>query len=412
MAVVLLAIVSCNSDVPVTSMDINPSAIALQLNSTATLTVDFQPADATRQSVGWSSNNPSIASVNNNGVVTAHSVGTAIITATTNDGRHTATSLVSVTTLPRRGDVFVGGVKFDGENTQVVLWKNGVAQIFSNRASFDDGISSVFVSGDNVYMSGVYRGVATLWRNGIPQTLSTQWHSRANSVFVANNNVYVVGYRFDLVNGNAQNIATLWRNGVQQNLPSGQEGSFALSVFVSGGNVFVAGYEFRGDQTIATLWRNGVRQNLANNAWATSVHVVGGNVYVAGTVRNTQNVGRTAVVWRNGTRQNLSTIWAESNSVFVSGGNVFVAGSEVGQFIFGDPLAGVDHAMIWRNGVRQALTPTAGMRTFASDVFVVGNDVFVVGAERRVARLWRNGVQQNLQINTPNSIAMSVFVVE
>lgn len=55
-------------------------------SSTYQLTATVFPPNATNQGVQWSSNNPSVATVDSTGFVTAHSVGTAIITATTIDG--------------------------------------------------------------------------------------------------------------------------------------------------------------------------------------------------------------------------------------------------------------------------------------------------------------------------------------
>ena len=58
--------------------------------STLPLTAAVEPADATNQNVIWSSSDDSIASVDENGLVTAHKYGTAVITATTEDGGFTA----------------------------------------------------------------------------------------------------------------------------------------------------------------------------------------------------------------------------------------------------------------------------------------------------------------------------------
>ncbi len=83
----------------ITSISLNKNAVNLDLNGTisdtlvATVTGENNP-DLT---VTWSSNNPSVATVNNSGVVTAVSVGNATITATSNqDGTKTAICSVTV----------------------------------------------------------------------------------------------------------------------------------------------------------------------------------------------------------------------------------------------------------------------------------------------------------------------------
>jgi uncharacterized protein YjdB len=54
----------------------------------------------------WASNNPSIATVDSNGLVTTHGVGTATITAITTDGSNlSATCTVSLLPVCLKGDV-------------------------------------------------------------------------------------------------------------------------------------------------------------------------------------------------------------------------------------------------------------------------------------------------------------------
>ncbi|GHV72416.1 hypothetical protein FACS1894201_01460 [Bacteroidia bacterium] len=76
---------------PVTGVTLNKTATTLVFGGTETLTATVLPANATNQNVTWSSSNTSIATVSNNGLVTAVSGGNATITVTTADGSHTAT---------------------------------------------------------------------------------------------------------------------------------------------------------------------------------------------------------------------------------------------------------------------------------------------------------------------------------
>jgi hypothetical protein len=57
------------------------------------------PDNADNKNVVWTSNNETVATVEDNGMITAQSAGTAIITATTEDGGFTATCNVTVTSL-------------------------------------------------------------------------------------------------------------------------------------------------------------------------------------------------------------------------------------------------------------------------------------------------------------------------
>ena len=83
--------------IPVTSVTLNQSTISLTAGgSSTTLIATVNPASASNKNVIWSSDNPTVASVDANGVVTPKSEGTATITVMTVDGSKIATSLVKV----------------------------------------------------------------------------------------------------------------------------------------------------------------------------------------------------------------------------------------------------------------------------------------------------------------------------
>lgn len=85
--------------VPVESVSLSHTELSLTEGDTGTLTATVKPDNATNKDVTWSSDNPSVATVNN-GVVTAVSKGAATITVTTEDGNKTATCKVTVTHGP------------------------------------------------------------------------------------------------------------------------------------------------------------------------------------------------------------------------------------------------------------------------------------------------------------------------
>ncbi len=67
--------------IPVINISLNHSSCNLNVGNTINLTADVQPNDADNKNIVWQSNNPSIARVNDNGLVSALSCGNAIITA-------------------------------------------------------------------------------------------------------------------------------------------------------------------------------------------------------------------------------------------------------------------------------------------------------------------------------------------
>ena len=80
-----------------TGVTLDKTSASVKQGKTITLTATVAPADAVNKNVTWSSNNPSVATVSN-GVVTGVATGNAKITVTTEDGSHTASCTVTVTT--------------------------------------------------------------------------------------------------------------------------------------------------------------------------------------------------------------------------------------------------------------------------------------------------------------------------
>ena len=88
----------------VTSVAIDKKELTLIENEKVTLVATVSPEDATDKSAEWSSDKPEVASVNENGEVTAKSAGTATITVTTKDGGKTANCDITVETKPNVED--------------------------------------------------------------------------------------------------------------------------------------------------------------------------------------------------------------------------------------------------------------------------------------------------------------------
>lgn len=79
----------------VTGVNLNKDATTIAVGATETLTATIVPENATVQTVTWSSDDDTIASVAD-GVVTGVAAGSATITVTTTDGSFTDTCTVTV----------------------------------------------------------------------------------------------------------------------------------------------------------------------------------------------------------------------------------------------------------------------------------------------------------------------------
>ena len=309
-------------------------------------------------------------------------------------------------------NVYVVGYENNKEGVSVAkLWVNGSPH------NLTDGIYgsiaySVFVEGDNVYVAGFewdeqYRKIAKLWKNGEAQNLTPGTPNTSasfNSVCVSGNDIYVVG---EQSGDGKRHVAKLWKNGIAQDLTDGVNSAYPFSVYVSGSDVYVAGLEYNGQNAFAVLWKNGVSQNLTDGtsfAEARSVYVSGSDVYVGGRENNI------AVLWKNGVKQNNDeTHSSEIHSVFGTGNDVYATGVE---------LTGKYSTILWKNLEKQNLS-NASLWAIGYAVYVWDNNVYVAGTGintensiHTVAKLWHNGVQQDLTDGTHEAAAYSVFVVK
>ncbi len=139
---------------PVDNVVINERDIHLRKLEKTTLTATITPDDATDKTITWSSNAPTIAEVNSStGEVTAKAKGTAVITATTSNGKtDTCTIIVdpinveyieiSNLTLTIKDNIIIGDKKLsvtyypDNADNKGVTWKSSDESVVEVR---DDG---------------------------------------------------------------------------------------------------------------------------------------------------------------------------------------------------------------------------------------------------------------------------------
>jgi len=104
-AALSIMFIACEKKISVTGVALDKSSAVMYVGDNLTLWATVLPNSATNKTINWSSSNISIAEVNkgtteNQGVVSAKSLGETVITVTTRDGSHSATCDVIVTMPP------------------------------------------------------------------------------------------------------------------------------------------------------------------------------------------------------------------------------------------------------------------------------------------------------------------------
>ncbi len=103
--------------VSVNGISVSPDSVEMNVGNTQKLVATVSPADATDKTVSWISSKPEVATVDNEGLVTAVSVGDASITVKTTDGGYTATCDVKVNPTV----IAVTGVSISPDSVEMII---------------------------------------------------------------------------------------------------------------------------------------------------------------------------------------------------------------------------------------------------------------------------------------------------
>ncbi|MBN2039317.1 MAG: Ig-like domain-containing protein [Spirochaetes bacterium] len=90
------AITVTAAPVPVTGVTLDKATSTIEAGGSVQLNPAISPSNATNQNVTWSSSNTDIATVSSSGLVSGVALGTAVITVTTEDGGHSDTCEIEV----------------------------------------------------------------------------------------------------------------------------------------------------------------------------------------------------------------------------------------------------------------------------------------------------------------------------
>ena len=146
----------------VTGVSLNQTTLSMSKGDTFTLVGTVSPTNATNQNVSWSSDNTAVATVDENGLVTAVGGGSTYIRVTTEDGSKTASCKVTV-------NVPVIGITLNKATTRIPI--NGtetlIATVLPEDATdkmvyWTTGLSTIVEVDSNGKVTGVSKGAVSV----------------------------------------------------------------------------------------------------------------------------------------------------------------------------------------------------------------------------------------------------------
>ena len=132
---------------------------------TATATFGNNSSGDVTSQVSWSSSNQSIATVNGSGLVTGVALGTATLTAKSNNSNVTATAAITVSSK------VITSISVNPKNVTLTISLNQTTQQFTAQATFDDGSLGDVTNAASWTSSSP--SVATISSSGFAQAGST-----------------------------------------------------------------------------------------------------------------------------------------------------------------------------------------------------------------------------------------------
>ena len=179
MALLLIVAFSCQNDdvvidIPIIHLELSLPSDYIEVGKTDSLVLTIYPQDATNQNIIYSSSDPSIAEVDNDGVVKGITPGRATITAFCKGNEFTASHTVQVirwTTYYSSTSVYVRPIAVDSEDN---VWSGGerltrFAQNMQEVSSKVRNVSAIAVNNGDRWFgtvdSGVWKYDGKSWTN-------------------------------------------------------------------------------------------------------------------------------------------------------------------------------------------------------------------------------------------------------
>lgn len=165
-----------SATVYVSSITLNKTSVSLNVGGTSQLSASVYPTTATNRSVSWTSDDTSVATVSSNGLVTAKSAGTAVITCKAKDGSGKKTTCTIIVKEP------VKPASITLSKTKATLAEGESLQLTATVTPSDANNKTVTWMSDNT-------DVATVTANGL---VTAKCVGIANVIVTTSNNLAAV----------------------------------------------------------------------------------------------------------------------------------------------------------------------------------------------------------------------------
>ena len=199
-AICVVTVASNTPNIPVTGVALNKTNTSILIGNTEALTAIISPFNATNQNVSWSSSNSSIATISDNGVVTAINQGSITITVTTLDGGFTDICQVAVNPAPTATFIIALTTSDGGSvNGATVILQNHVGGAYQETATSASAILTNIPFG-SYYLIVNHSG----YHPFIDETFSVQSHAVSHAVHLRDISLPYIG---DIIEFGAYN----WR---------------------------------------------------------------------------------------------------------------------------------------------------------------------------------------------------------
>lgn len=317
--------------------------------------------------------------------------------------------------------VYIPGVITE-DSYHALVWVDGEARFVGS--SVEEGfqdypmysepsvLSSFAVNGDDVYVVGhqtsspgtmEYYERGTIWKNGTITFQEEQTNSVVRDISVSGSDTYAVGS----LNG----TPIYWKNGESVLLPNkgNPQTSWANAVSVQNGNVYTMGYEFNGSDasSITVFWKNEELLDVELSGEGLCMSMVGDDIYCLFEKDEKTYLYKTGEIIDTGLKTWTGFAGPHFQTLFVDGEDVYIIGQQDGI------------AKIWKNGVVSLLTAEdnqcalTGICVYNKDVYVVGYDFTYDenNNQSTVVKLWKNGEESIIDTSSwSHAYPFGVFV--